>query len=120
MVSLPLQIQEQLGEAGYRNQFRFRDGRMVCLNSGQSYQVGELSVEATYRFEENSDPDDDALLWVLKARDGTGGVFLDAHGVYGDPEAAAFIAHTADRRRYSDLMNRLPALRTFQILVTSK
>lgn len=118
MIPVPLQIQDQLGEAGYRNHFMFKSGKMMCLHSGKSYPADELSVQAVYRFEENSDPDDDSVLWVLKARDGTGGVFFDAHGVYGDPEAAAFISHAKNKRPQSDLIQRLPATKTFQISVS--
>jgi len=119
MMPAPLQIQDQLGEAGYRNQFMFKSGKMMCLHSGKSYPADELSVQAVYRFEENSDPDDDSVLWVLKALDGTGGVFFDAHGVYVDPEAAAFISHAKNKRPQSDLMQQLPAAKTFQISVNA-
>lgn len=117
MSSVSLQIQEQLREAGYRNHFQYRDGGMVCVNSGQKYAPGELSVQASYRFEENSDPDEGAVLWVLKAKDGTGGVCFDAHGLYGDPEMASFISKIPDRRRRNNLMESLPAQKTIEIVV---
>lgn len=115
MTCVPLQIQEQLRDSGYRNQFQFREGAMLCLNSGQRYRPEQLRVHATFRFEEDSDPGEGALLWVLKAHDGTGGVFEDAYGLYGDPEAAEFISRIPDRRRRCDLMQQVPAAKTIRI-----
>lgn len=114
MTSTSLQIQEELIEGGFRNRFMFKDGLMWCVSSGVGYHSDQLSVLATYRFEGNSDPDDEAIIWVLRAFDGTGGIFIDAFGRQGDPEAAAFLSELPDARDHSDLMDHLPAFRTIE------
>jgi hypothetical protein len=114
MTSTSLQIQEELTEGGFRNRFLFRDGLMWCVASGVGYAPNQLSVLANYRFEGNSDPDDEAIIWVLKAFDGTGGIFIDAFGPQADPEAADFLFKLADVRDSSLLMDCIPAFKTIE------
>ncbi|HET8576122.1 MAG TPA: hypothetical protein VFO18_03410, partial [Methylomirabilota bacterium] len=63
-----------------------------ALDSGKTFEPGELMVREYYRFEGISDPDDLAIVYALESRSGVRGTLVDAFGVYSDPAAAALLA----------------------------
>ena len=44
-----------------------------------------------YRFEGESDPDDNAILYIIETNDGTKGTLVDAYGVYNDSRVSQFM-----------------------------
>jgi len=50
--------------------------------SGKSYKYDEIKIIKTYRFEGESDPADEAIIYLIEANDGMIGYSLDAYGVY--------------------------------------
>ena len=44
-----------------------------------------------FRFEGESDPDDNAILYVIETNDGTKGTLIDAYGVYNDAKVTQFM-----------------------------
>ena len=46
------------------------------------YGHHEIKIIRTYRFEGESDPGDEAIIYLIEANDGTIGYSLDAYGVY--------------------------------------
>jgi hypothetical protein len=70
-----LKIKEQC------NEFTIDDKGLVILK-GKSYRQQEVEILRTYRFEGDSDPSDEAIIYLIQAIDGTIGYSLDAYGVY--------------------------------------
>ncbi|SRR5258706_3768569 len=54
--------------------------------TGKIYQPQDLKIIRTYRFEGESDPSDNTILYVIEANDGLVGYSMDAYGVYSDHE----------------------------------
>jgi len=50
--------------------------------AGKVYQPEELMIIKTYRFEGDSDPSDNAILYLIEANDGLLGYSIDAYGAY--------------------------------------
>jgi hypothetical protein len=50
--------------------------------AGKLYKPDELSIIKTYRFEGESDPSDNVILYLMEANDGLIGYSIDAYGVY--------------------------------------
>lgn len=119
MTSTPIQVQTQLEEQGYKSNFAFRDGEMICVETGSPYAPSQLMIDASYRFEGSSNPDDMSILLALTASDGTRGMFMDAFGINGDPEAAEFCAKIPDARDSSPIMAHLPTSKTIKIETSS-
>jgi hypothetical protein len=63
------------------NEFVVADAGWVTLN-GKLYNQQDIEIIKTYRFEGESDPADEAIIYLIKANDGIIGYSLDAYGVY--------------------------------------
>jgi hypothetical protein len=50
--------------------------------NGKSYSKNDIKIIKTYRFEGESDPADQAIIYLILAYDGVIGYSLDAYGVY--------------------------------------
>jgi hypothetical protein len=83
------QAVDRLHRAGYTEQFRIEDGKLVALGSHRSFAPEELSAEEQLRFEGISDPDDEALVLALASDDATvRGTLCVAYGPAAPPEEA--------------------------------
>jgi hypothetical protein len=76
---------------GYVEDFKASDRGLESLNSGKWYKPEEVQVINFFRFEGMSDPDDNAILYVIRTSDGTKGTLIDGYGVYMDPKLSAFM-----------------------------
>lgn len=63
------------------NEFIIDESKRLSLN-GKSYSQHDIKIIKTYRFEGESDPADQAILYLILAYDGVIGYSLDAYGVY--------------------------------------
>lgn len=52
--------------------------------AGKLYQADDLKIIKTYRFEGESDPSDNTILYLIEANDGLIGYNMDAYGVYAN------------------------------------
>lgn len=124
MITLPtrqgsmLELLQELKQIGYSNSFEFRKGVFRCIESEKEYAPTTLSTEAIYRFEGDSNPSDMSVVYVLRASDGTGGVFVDAFGPNGDMKAAEFLNRVPDHREESDLQATVPSPKKVEVAVT--
>jgi hypothetical protein len=50
------------------------------IDQKKYYEPSELTIIKVYRFEGESDPSDNAILYLIEATDGTVGYSLDAYG----------------------------------------
>ena len=76
-------ILEKLRLKKQDNEFRMAENGFGP-SSGKTYDPNDLKIIRTYRFEGDSDPSDNAILYLLEAKDGMVGYSLDAYGVYSN------------------------------------
>lgn len=75
------QVMERLKERGVHREFRMNENcEMKFENSDKVYQPSELAILKTYRFEGDSNPDDSAVLYLLKDTAGNMGIIIDSYG----------------------------------------
>ncbi|GEN67055.1 MULTISPECIES: hypothetical protein [Chryseobacterium] len=75
------QVMKILSERGIQREFRMNENcEMKFENSDKIYQPSELTILKTYRFEGDSNPDDNAVLYVLKDSSGNRGMIIDSYG----------------------------------------
>lgn len=75
------QVMERLKERGIHREFRMNENcEMKFENSDKNYQPSDLTILKTYRFEGDSNPDDSAVLYVLKDTAGNIGMIIDSYG----------------------------------------
>ena len=78
------------------NEFVIDETGLVMLN-GKLYSQHDIKIIKTYRFEGESDPADEAIIYIIRTNDGIIGYSLDAYGVYTN--------HTNDG--YADLIGKM-------------
>jgi hypothetical protein len=81
---------------GYTNDFKVTDKGLVCLQTEKKYKPSEVQIVNFFRFEGNSDPDDNAILYVIETSDGTKGTIVDGYGVYTDAKLDEFMKRVQD------------------------
>ncbi|WP_312390490.1 hypothetical protein [Chryseobacterium sp.] len=75
------QVMQKLQQRGIHREFRMNEEcEMKFENSEKNYQPSELTILKTYRFEGDSNPDDNAVLYVLKDTAGNIGMIIDSYG----------------------------------------
>ena len=60
------------------------------IGNNKYYQPEDLKIIRNYRFEGDSDPSDNAVLYLIEANDGLIGYSLDAYGAYSDHEGEGY------------------------------
>lgn len=77
---------------GYAENFVPKNEGIEAPSSGKVYIPSEVRIENFYRFEGESDPADNAILYALITNDGTKGLLVDAYGgPYVNQKVGAFI-----------------------------
>ncbi|GAA4163868.1 hypothetical protein GCM10022217_33490 [Chryseobacterium ginsenosidimutans] len=75
------QVMERLKERGVHREFRMNENcEMKFENSDKNYQPSDLTIMKTYRFEGDSNPDDSAVLYLVKDTSGNMGMIIDSYG----------------------------------------
>lgn len=90
MKSLVTCVNRMVNE-GYTEDFKVTDNGLESLEKQLHYKPEQVEVVNFFRFEGMSDPDDNAVLYVIKTNDGTKGTLIDGYGIYNDPKIAHFM-----------------------------
>lgn len=77
------QVLEKLRQKNIDNEFRWTQEGFTA-GKGKTYQPEDLTIIKVYRFEENTDPADMCVLYIIQANDGLTGYSLDAYGIYSN------------------------------------
>jgi hypothetical protein len=74
-------VLNHLKQKRYCNEFTVNtEGRVLLL--GKQYDQLAISLLKTYRFEGDSDPSEQAIIYLIKTDDGTIGYSVDNYGIY--------------------------------------
>ncbi|HEU4471767.1 MAG TPA: hypothetical protein VFR58_11820 [Flavisolibacter sp.] len=76
---------------GYTEDFKITEQGLESLHKHTKYRPEQIQVVNFFRFEGESDPDDNAILYVIETNDGTKGTLIDAYGVYNNSQLAQFM-----------------------------
>ncbi|HZF64063.1 MAG TPA: hypothetical protein VEZ55_06260 [Chitinophagaceae bacterium] len=76
---------------GYTEDFKITEKGMEGLHNKKMYQPSDVKIVNFFRFEGPSDPEDEAVLYVIEAEDGTKGTLIDAYNLYSDPLIGDFV-----------------------------
>jgi hypothetical protein len=57
---------------------------------GKTYRAHEIKILKTYRFEGESDPADQAIIYLIRTHDGNEGFCIDAYGMYSNYNSDLF------------------------------
>src|SRR4051812_38517146 len=90
MKSLATCLQRVVTE-GYTEDFKITDEGLETQHKPSSYKPEEIQIVNFFRFEGESDPDDNAIMYVIETNDGTKGTLIDEYGVYNDSKVSRFM-----------------------------
>lgn len=76
---------------GYTEDFTITEQGLESLQKHSNYSPNEIQVVNFYRFEGESDPSDNAILYIIETSDGTKGTLVDAYGTYNDARVTRFM-----------------------------
>ena len=80
------------------NEFRWTPEGFT-VGKGKVYQPDELSIVKVFRFEEDTNPSDASVLYIIEANDGLIGYSIDAYGLYSNHE---------NEEGYDNFIRRIP------------
>lgn len=88
---------------GYTEQFKVGSRGFHTAEEGSKvYAPEELSVINFYRFEGESDPGDNSIMYIIETADGKKGILVDAYGPYADPKVSAFMQQVEDIQKKTE------------------
>src|SRR5436305_13101571 len=90
MKSLTTCLNRMMDE-GYTEDFKITEQGLESVQKHNNYKPDQIQVVNFFRFEGESDPDDNAILYVIETNDGTKGILIDAYGVYNDSKVSRFM-----------------------------
>jgi len=78
---------------GYDDDFKITDKGLKSLKTEKVYQPDQINVINFFRFEGQSDPNDNTIMYVIETSDGLKGTLVDAYGAYADRQVSEFMDH---------------------------
>lgn len=81
-----------LVKAGFTEDFKVNNtGGLKALKKERDYSPDEVKILNFYRFEGESDPADNSILYAIETADGSKGTLVDAYGPYADSKISSFM-----------------------------
>jgi len=75
-----------LKKRGFTTDFNLNDNCLIC--HGDKFNVNDFEIVEVYRFEGNSDPADEAVVYAIESNKGQKGVLVNGYGPSSDPLSA--------------------------------
>lgn len=76
---------------GYEDDFKVNEeGELTSLKTDKSYTPEQVNVINFFRFEGQSDPNDNTIMYAIETSDGLKGTLVDAYGAYADQKVSEF------------------------------
>ena len=69
----------ELKKRGYELDFNLQENCLIC--HGDKFDVDEFEIVEVYRFEGNSDPSDEAVVYAIQSNSGLKGVLVNGYGI---------------------------------------
>ncbi len=76
---------------GFETQFKAVKNGLKSLATEKVYSAEEVQVLNFYRFEGESDPADNSIVYAIETKDGERGTLIDAYGPYSDTNVTKFM-----------------------------
>jgi len=87
---------------GYTDSFKVTKQGMQTTGGETMYKPENVKVINFYRFEGESDPADNSILYVIETSDGMKGTLVDAYGAYADETVNKFMKEVEDINKKVD------------------
>lgn len=81
---------------GYSENFKVSAIGLTTADEKSVYSPQDIRITNFYRFEGNSNPDDNSILYLIETDDRKKGTLVDAYGVYAETLITNFIRQVTD------------------------
>ena len=82
-----------LKEEGYTLDFNIRGDCLACLQNSTILSANDFEIDKVYRFEGESNPDDESILYVISSsKFDVKGLLVNGYGISSDNVSDALIA----------------------------
>lgn len=92
---------------GFTNDLKINQEGLHTMAEDKFYKPNEVKIVNFYRFEGESDPGDNAIMYKIETNDGVKGVLIDAYGANSDEAVSEFIAAVEAINKKTDGNNQL-------------
>ncbi len=82
-------VLSHLKEMGWDHEFKVTETNKLELN-GRTYQTKDIELVQTYRFEDDTDPSEQAIIYIIKTPDQMHGYSIDSYGIYSNHNNDAY------------------------------
>jgi len=89
-------------EKGYTESFNVTDAGLCIEGKDRCYTAGQVTVADFFRFEGESDPGDESVLYIIETLDGIKGVLIDAYGTYSNDKINDFMRLVTNMNKQDD------------------
>ncbi|MGE5521079.1 MAG: phosphoribosylpyrophosphate synthetase [Candidatus Dadabacteria bacterium] len=81
-----------LKREGYDHDFNLKEECLICHETNVQLSPAEFEIDAVFRFEGESNPDDEAVVYAISSPvHGIKGVLVNAYGIYGESTSDALV-----------------------------
>ncbi|MDB5281988.1 MAG: phosphoribosylpyrophosphate synthetase [Bacteroidota bacterium] len=77
---------------GYNLDFNLKDTRLECTSTGKQLSPREFEITEFYRFEGDTDPGDELVVYAIESTEGLKGTLINAFGPYANTASDELIA----------------------------
>ena len=91
-----------LDKLGFNTQFKATERGLKSLTTERVYKPEEVKVVNFYRFEGESNPSDNSILYALETKNGERGTLTDAYGPYSDTNVTKFMQQVEEIGKKTD------------------
>ena len=81
---------------GYTDNLKVTKQGLYSSVKDKTYAPAEVRIIDFYRFEGQSDPADNAIMYVIETGDGVKGTLVDAYGAYADEQINKFMTEVEE------------------------
>jgi hypothetical protein len=88
---------KKMKDDGYTEDFQVnKKGLSTYSATSKIYKPEEVKIVNFYRFEGESDPGDNIILYVIETNDGKKGTLVDGYGAYASEDVSKFIVNVEE------------------------
>jgi hypothetical protein len=81
---------------GYVENFVAKEKGLEAPSNKNVYTPEQVKIVSFYRFEGESDPADNAIVYAVETNDGIKGMLVDSYGAYANRKVSQFISDVED------------------------
>jgi hypothetical protein len=73
-----------LAKRGYTHNFNIECDALECRSLALKLHPSDFEITEYYRFEGDSNPDDEEIVYAITSKDGIKGTLVNAYGIYSE------------------------------------